>query len=247
MIYRLFKGLFQVYIQPDRFSRSFGAFGCLFGLLIFLFYTVRDFFLAILVFFDRIFVGIANGCCCRDFDYLLDSSWKTNVHDHNIVKDEVESFIRMGIPKARHHELLNALDMVVSARMIFQAAHPDRRPRKRRHFVVVSLPTLVERFMETKNLKRLNLTQEQAKIVVRRLKLLATTGTPPPRTIYDQAILKSQSLVEVVKAEVSFSLFLRALQGVLAPRCQEQSKRFRTSNVMLQSSHDLGGYSVYLT
>jgi hypothetical protein len=241
MIYRISKGLFQLYMQPDRFARSFGAFGCLFGLVIFGFYTVRDFLLGILVFFDRIFVGIANGCCCRDIEYTLDSSWKTNVKDHNIVTDEVESFIRMGIPKARRNELLSALDLVVSARMIFETAHPDR-PSKRRHFVVVSLPRLVERFLENKNLKRLNLTQVQAKIVVRRLKLLATT--PPPRAIYDQDIPQP---CEAEKAEVSFSLFLGALQGELAPRCLALTERFRTSNIRLQSSRDIDGYSVYLT
>jgi hypothetical protein len=246
MVYRISKGLFQLYMQPDRFARSFGAFGCLFGLIIFAFYTVRDFLMAILVFFDRIFVGIANGCCCRDIDYTIDPSWKTDVYDHNIVKDEVESFIRMGIPKARHTELLNALDMVVSARVIFQAAHPDR-DRKRRHFLVASLPTLVEKFMEDKSLKKLKLTTEQARLVVRRLKSMATA--PPPRTIYDDIIPTTRDTSEeaINKAQVSFSLFLFALQGVLAPRCQEQSRRFRTSNVMLQSSRNLEGYSVYLT
>jgi hypothetical protein len=131
--------------------------------------------------------------------------------------------------------------MVVSARMIFQTAHPDRA-RKRRHFVVVPLPTLAERFMEDKHLKKLNLTSEQARFVVRRLKLLATA--PPPRTIYDHV---APEPLDAKEAKVSFSLFLRALQGVLAPRCHEQSRRFRTSNVMLQSSRNLEGYSVYLT
>jgi hypothetical protein len=246
MIYFISKGLFQLYMQPDRFARSFGAFGCLFGLIIFAFYTVRDILMALLVLFDRIFVGIANGCCCRDIDYTIDPRWKNNVYDHNIVKDEVESFIRMGIPKARHTELLNALDMVVSARVIFQAAHPDR-DRKRRHFLVASLPILVERFMEDKSLKKLKLTPDQAKFVVRRLKRLATT--PPPRTIYDDVIPTACNTDEeaINKAQVSFSLFLYALHGVMAPRCQEQSRRFRTSNVMLTSSRNLEGYSVYLT
>lgn len=64
-----FSGLFvgvlsaltQIYFVSDKFARTQGAIGCIFGLLVSGFYLIFCCFVAILIFFDRLLIGITNG------------------------------------------------------------------------------------------------------------------------------------------------------------------------------------------
>ena len=131
----------QFYYQSDRFARSGGALGCLFGLIVSGFFVVAEAIKAGLVFLDRLAVGIANGIFRRDYDYLIDPSWKAQVYKHSIIEAEVEQHMRQGIPKARRRELLKAFDIVANARILFDSTHP-RNPANHKHYTVAKLTKL---------------------------------------------------------------------------------------------------------
>jgi hypothetical protein len=131
-----------MFFVSDKWARKAGSFGFLFGLVLGALYLVRDILVALLVFFDRIIIGITNGCFRKDFDYVLDPSWKAQVHQTPLLASEMEAFLTQGIPKARKADLKAALDCVVAARKVFESAHPFL-PRDHRHYVVVTLPNLI--------------------------------------------------------------------------------------------------------
>ena len=140
-----FRGVFsatlQFFYQSDRFARSGGALGCLFGLVISAFFIIAEAIKAVLVFFDRLAVGVSNGLFGKDYDYLIDPSWKAQVFKHSIIEAEVEQHMRQGIPKARRRELLKAFDFVVNARLLFDSTNP-RLPSDHKHFKVAKVTKL---------------------------------------------------------------------------------------------------------
>jgi hypothetical protein len=113
LITGFFTGLFQPYFVSDKWARSRGAFGCLFGLVVSVFSIVKEFLLAILIFFDRFMVGCANGLFKQDFDYVINPSWKAFVHNTKVIESELDKYVAEGVTKARSLQLLEALDMAV--------------------------------------------------------------------------------------------------------------------------------------
>jgi len=166
LVYGALAAPMQLYWQPDRFARSHGACGCLFGLFVSAFFVIGDLFIAIMIFLDRWAVGASNGCFRRDFDFLLHPAWKAKVHEHGMVESEVEMFTKQGIPKARRRELMKALDVVVRARLVFESARPTF-PGDHRHFVVVRLKALEEHIRLSKY--RLKLTSEECDALIAKL------------------------------------------------------------------------------
>ena len=167
----LFSSLFQLYFVSDRFARSAGSFGCVFGLILSLFYMLKEMIVAVLVFFDRILVGITNGWFKRDDDYIINPSWKATVHQTKLIESEVETYLIQGIPKARRKELLRALEMVVDARIVFEMARPQM-PAEHRHYVVAKLADILKQ-LETKEARiKLKLTRFDLEKTVERLQSL---------------------------------------------------------------------------
>lgn len=148
-IYGFFNALGQIYMKPDKYARRYGAFGCMFGLLITPFFILKEFLFMIIVFVDRLAIAFANGIFGRDFNFLIDPNWQYGVHQTAFIEFEMESFLTRGIPKARRQDLLRALDFVVGARIVFENAKPFF-PSGHRHFKVVDLDKLVEQ-LSTKN------------------------------------------------------------------------------------------------
>lgn len=149
-VFMAFIGLFwglvtaplQVYYLSDQFARSAGAFGCLFGLVLSAFFVAIHAIKAVLVFFDRLAVGIANGIFRKNYDYLIDPSWKAQVFSHGTIEAEVEQYLLQGIPKARRRELTIAFDYVSIAQSIFNSTKP-RVPSDHGHFVVAKVSKLI--------------------------------------------------------------------------------------------------------
>jgi UDP-glucoronosyl and UDP-glucosyl transferase len=163
-----FFSLFQVYVIPDRWARRKGALGCLFGLGLSMFYVAWEFLLCVLVFFDRWFLGCANGWCRRDLDYVLDSSWKTRVYDTPLIASELEAIITQGLPRARRQELTRALEFVAGARAIYQKARP-KLIDGHRHYVVVKLPELTAVIGKTGTKVRLGISDADVAMLRTRL------------------------------------------------------------------------------
>lgn len=266
---------FQLFFVSDKWARKAGSFGCLFGLVLSLLYFVKDILVAVLVFLDRVIIGITNGCFGKDFDYVLDPSWKASVHQTPLIASEMEAFLTQGIPKARRAELLMALDMVVGARKVFENAGPVL-PKDHRHFVVVKLPDLLNVIGTPDTKTKLRLSDADVEVVKGRLNqipdvlpdlyhhssrrlisdkmgasrilqriseesksLLSEDGkegeksTPEAKTAAVEAMTSYQArLNELVQrltpayregkpeeSEVSFSLFIQALQPVCGRKC----------------------------
>jgi hypothetical protein len=163
-----FYSLFLMYLVPDKWARRQGALGCLFGLVLGLFYVAREFLLIILVFLDRLFVGCANGIFRRDVEYVLDSSMKTRVHDTPLIASELEAIVTNGLPSARKQELTRALEFVASARAIFQKARP-KLPDGHRHYVVVRLSDLLKTVRMSSTRVRLGVTDSDIELLCSRL------------------------------------------------------------------------------
>ena len=155
---------YQPFVQSDRFARSGGACGCIFGLVISFVFVISETLRAVLVFFDRLSVGVTNGIFRKDYDYVLDLSWQAKVFKHRNVEAEVENFMHQGIPKARRRDLLKAFDFVGYARQVFQTAKPHA-PSDHKHFDVVTLDKLKKALMEPSNLIMLKMTSREAQRV----------------------------------------------------------------------------------
>jgi hypothetical protein len=171
--------LLEFFYTADRFARSAGAFGCVFGLVISIYFVVMGVVKAVVVFFDRIALGISNGLLGTDYDYIFDPTWKARVYNTPLAEAEKDRFIKEGITRARKNELNKAMDLVVAAREVFQCAHPTY-PKNHRHFVVVSLSELIVQ-VKAQIKTRLTLKERECSAVIDRLESYARLAPPPKR------------------------------------------------------------------
>ena len=171
------EAVMQLYFVSDRYARSSGTFGCLFGTVMSAFYVVWYLFIAVAIFFDRLLVGIANGLFGKDYDYLIDPSWKARVHRTKVVESEVEAFKTKGVPRARKKEIIKALEVVVRARILFQSLRPHY-PRGHRNFYVVRLTDLMTKLKTPEMMRRMKFTENELRVVHSKLEQLA--AAPPP-------------------------------------------------------------------
>lgn len=190
LIYGSVSGLWRIHSVPDYWSRRAGAFGCLFGLILAGFYLIMDMLLALLVFFDRLFVGIANGLFNKDYDFIIDMSWKTEVHQTPFVELEMENYIVQGIPRARRVELLRAAQLVKQSRIIFEKAKPSF-PKEHMHFLVVKLSSLLSVLDLPESLSKLSLSRRQIDIVRRNLNRRAQLAPESYRRTKREEMIKT--------------------------------------------------------
>lgn len=168
LIFGVFSAVWEIFHRADQFARSQGAIGCLFGLVVSGVYVLLGLCTAVLIFFDRLAVGFANGCFGKEFDYLINPSWKAKVHDTPVIEAEKDKFLAEGIPKARRAELHEALTLVVQARVVFQSCQPSFSS-EHRHFVCVSLSRLTEALKSDLCRNNLNLTNREIEIITSKL------------------------------------------------------------------------------
>lgn len=187
LIFGALTALWQVFNKADQFARSQGVIGCLFGLIISGFYVILGCCIAIVIFFDRLAVGVANGCFGKDVDYLIDPSWKAKVHDTPLIAAEKETFLAQGIPKARRTELHEAMNMVVKARIVFQSCKPTF-PKEHCHFVVVPLSKLIVVLRSDFGQQQLKLSSREILQVIRKLD---THSLPPLQSFRRTAMFPS--------------------------------------------------------
>jgi UDP-glucoronosyl and UDP-glucosyl transferase len=175
LIFGALAAVMEIFMKADQYARSQGAFGCLFGLAISGFYVLIGAFIAVVIFLDRLAVGIANGLLGYNYDFLIDPSWKAKVHDTPVIEAEKETFLTNGIPKARRSELHEAMNMVVKARIVFQSCKPFF-PKEHCHFVVVPLSKLVSMICSDFGKQQLKMTDREVQRVVKKL---GTHSLPP--------------------------------------------------------------------
>jgi hypothetical protein len=194
----ILSALMEFFYTSDRFARSAGAFGCLFGMVASIYYVGLGMVTAVVVFFDRIALGISNGLFGTDYDYIFDPSWKARVNNTSLIEAEKDTYIKEGITKARRRELLKALDLVVNARQVFESANPSY-PKQHRHFLVVSLSEIIEKIKLEANKSRLMATQREILAVIACLEAHARLAPPPPRRSTKFPALKSLLSTKIAK------------------------------------------------
>lgn len=177
----------QLFWKADQWARRQGALGCIFGLAISPLYIFALGLFSVVIFFDRLAVGIANGCFGKQFHFIFDPSRKARVHDTPPIQVEKEAFVTHGIPKARRGELHKSLEMVVKAQIVFRKCKPVY-PEKHMHFLVVKLNRLTE-YLKSPGAKRhLDLTPREVETVVKRL---SKNSLPSPTAVRRHTVLHS--------------------------------------------------------
>lgn len=137
----LFKAPFQLFVLPDRFARRQGAVGCLLGLAVGPIFVAMLVLHGILVVFDRLLVGCANGCCGKNRLYILDPTVRTRVFQRAFMDDTLGSLPKPS--KKRQARLLKAVYLAYKARELYEQAKPDYPP-EHWHYTVVSLENLAK-------------------------------------------------------------------------------------------------------
>jgi hypothetical protein len=215
--------LLEFFYTADRFARSAGAFGCVFGLVISIYYVLLGIVTAVVVFFDRIALGISNGFFGTDYDYIFDPSWKALVYKTPLAAAEKDKYIHEGITRARKNELNKAMDLVVAAREVFQSARPTY-PKRHRNFVVVSLSELILK-VKAQSKTRLALKERECAAVIDRLECHARLAPPPKRRSTRFATLKSLK-----------NTFAKKMPGSMSNVVEENSAALDQSNSQIGDS-----------
>ena len=118
----LFRGLFDSYLTPDKFARTHGALGCLFGLLIAPICIVYDIFRGCIIFLDRVMVGISNGCCMADQLFLIDPMVRANVYE---TTHDLNELLNHDTPsESRRYQLKCAVRIANNASQLFKLCNP---------------------------------------------------------------------------------------------------------------------------
>ena len=131
----------QLYAKPDRFARSHGAFGCLWGLFVSPFYVLKYILHGLVILLDRIIVGVSNGCYGTNRLTLFDHKSYYRVNSVADVDVELQLLAARGMSKSRKNELFRGLDMAVAARNVFDAANPTF-PKEHWHYDVAKAEDL---------------------------------------------------------------------------------------------------------
>ena len=128
--------MFQLIIQapyklfhiPDKYSFRYGAFGFCCGCMVGPFSMVVKALYAILYFIDCVSLGVINGFSSNENqrDYICNYFQKDNSYVYRLahVELEREKIETDGIEESRFLELLNAFEVAVEARRIFNICNP---------------------------------------------------------------------------------------------------------------------------
>ena len=119
------------FFTADRWARSHGAVGCLVGLaLIGPLEAIFGVLHSILILFDRIATGIANGCCGHSWVYTCDPLMKSHQNKDKSNAERQRELRREAAPSAARQEaLLRALELAETARRVFDHAEPREEQR----------------------------------------------------------------------------------------------------------------------
>lgn len=155
--FELLRSSLQFYTKSDVNARSHGALGCLFGLCLSPFYIIVYALHAVLILFDRVMVGIANGCFGENKLYIIDWTVQAHVYQTSSHQQALDAFTKPSA--ARQQMLFQASDLATVANQLFKDAEPHF-PHDIWHYKVVEKDALLKVFQSAAK-KRLDLTDEE--------------------------------------------------------------------------------------
>ena len=162
LLREVFRGLFETYLRPDKFARRHGALGCLFGLAVAPFYILYDLLRGFLIFFDRIMVGIGNGCCGKDILYLIDPMVQAHVYQTPEDLDDLLNY--NSTSESRRDQLRYAVRLANNASTLFSSCNPTF-PMGQWHWLEADVAQLKEAVIR-QGKSRLLLKDEEYEILV---------------------------------------------------------------------------------
>jgi len=165
--YNLIKSPFQIFFKPDRFARSHGAFGCLWGLIVSPFFIVWFIIYAVIVLIDRMIVGVANGIFGAHILTALDRSSYYKTHSVADMGPELQALAAKGLSKTRKWELFSGLDMAMAARRIWKETNP-KFPKGSWHYHVAEASDLMPLIPKLKK-SAIAFTDSEVRILQQRL------------------------------------------------------------------------------
>lgn len=134
----------ELWFKPDKYARTYGAAGCLVGILLSPIFIVLAFFNGLLRLVDRVATGFYNtGHASGHRLYCFDPSIVAPVHELGTYRSEMQALAKRGICPEKKEEFLRALDMVIIAKDIFDESSPDF-PKSHWHYRVVPVKKLRE-------------------------------------------------------------------------------------------------------
>jgi UDP:flavonoid glycosyltransferase YjiC (YdhE family) len=145
LFHNILRSPLQIFSKPDKFARSHGAFGCLWGLLVSAFFVIKYCLHGVLILIDRIVIGISNGYFHTHYLYFCDPASYYRVHSVATadVFAEVNALAAKGMTRSRKTELFLGLDMAITARRIWKQARPQY-PEEHWHYKVAKAGDLKE-------------------------------------------------------------------------------------------------------
>ncbi|KAL7520114.1 hypothetical protein ACHAWX_004859 [Stephanocyclus meneghinianus] len=132
-----FKILFLLFRVPDKYARKYGAFGCIFGLVVWPFYFVYAVFMMFVVFIDRQGVSIANRFFGQQWLYFIDTSAVAKVY-----RDMSTLSSGKPISDVYVKYIKEARPLAIEARDMFDACSPSF-PKEHWHWREVDIESLV--------------------------------------------------------------------------------------------------------
>lgn len=195
-----------IYKKPDKYSRSHGAIGCLWGLVVSAFAIIRVIIQACIFTADRIVTGVHNQFSAETRLYSFDMTVPQRVYKHNSIEKELVTQPKMS--KSRKTGLHFAMQIAFGARAVFNRSQPAF-PRGHMNYKVVSTEQLLKSV--EKYQKELFLEERELAQLLKRL----TRGA------------------DVKGATMSFTQFCIVLRDVICERvCNQENQDEVRSNRM---------------
>lgn len=151
-------------------------------------------------------VGIANGCCKKNYLTTIDLASHYTVHSAGDVMPEVNALATKGLSKSRKKDLVHGLELAIAVRRVFNEANP-RFPPDHWHYAVANAADL---------------------------KALVSSGAFQHTKLSlsaDEQLAVSRELERMGDATLSFSMFCVTVRCVIrlrsAERMSVQSRRQR--------------------
>ncbi|KAL3802514.1 hypothetical protein HJC23_012533, partial [Cyclotella cryptica] len=165
LLWWFFKILFLVFSVPDNFAKKYGAFGCIFGLVVWPFHLVHAVFMMFTVFIDRQGVSIANRFFGKQWLYFIDTSAVAKVYRDMSTLSSGKPISNVYVKQIKEARLL-----AIDARDIFDYCGPSF-PKEHWHWHEVDVETLAATVNTVSHSK---FSKEELKILVARLEWAKT-------------------------------------------------------------------------
>jgi len=141
----LFRAPFQIFKRPDKYARSYGVVGCLFGFIVSPFHVIWRILNAFYYSVDRLLTGFYNSCkpTKRRLNVLpgLD---KQKLYYTEAMETELKMKAAEQCPKSRKMALRNAFKTVLIARELFNQSSPNH-PQGHYHYKLAKCSYLLNR------------------------------------------------------------------------------------------------------